>query len=175
MQHTPAKSTMFHHVEQKHTSALALSKSDPNTVRFKESYNVGKVETDAVAGNLRKWKGRGKSRTARAPAPRQKVAPRKKSFPAPIARTGTSQQKGSLGDSDESHGSEEGSSGEEEDSDKEDSDDGRDSEDEDVDEGEEGEEEEEEEQEEEEQEEKEDISSRGRSRTRKRRFDLVDG
>ena len=86
---------MFHHVEQKHTSALALSKSDPNTVvRFKESYNVGKVETDAVAGKLQKCKGRGKGRTARAPAPRRKVAPTKKSVPAPIACTETSQQKG---------------------------------------------------------------------------------
>ena len=114
---------MFHNVEQKHTSALALSKSDLNTVRFKEGYNVGKVETDAVARKMRKCKGRGKGRIARAPAPRRKVAPRKKSVSTPIARTEYSQQKGGSGDSDESHGSEEGSSGEEEDSDKEDSDD----------------------------------------------------
>ena len=173
------KYSTFHHVDQKHTSALALSKSDPNTVRFKESYNVGKVETDAMAGKLRKCKIRRKGRTARAPAPRRKVAPMKESVPAPIARTETSQQKGGSGDSDESHGSKEGSSGEEEYSDKEDSDDGRNSEDEDVDEREEGEEGEEKdkgggkgkekegEEEEEEQEEKKDIlSSRGRSRTR---------
>ena len=135
---------MLYHVDQKHTYALALSKSDPNTVRFKGSYNVGKVKPDTVAGKLRACNGRGKGRTARAPASRQQVAPRNKSVPAPIACTETSQQKGGSGDSDESHGSEEGSSGEEEDSDKEDSDDEGDSEDEDVDEGEEGEEEEEE-------------------------------
>ena len=118
------KNSMFHHVEQQHTSALDLSKSDPNTVRFEESYNVGKVETDAVAEKLRKCKGRGKGRSARAPAPSRTVAPRKKSVPAPIARTEISQQKGGSGDLDESHGSEEGGSGEEEDSDEEDSDDG---------------------------------------------------
>ena len=75
---------MLYHVDQTNTSALALSKSDPNTVIFKESYIVGKVETDAVVGKLRECKGSGKGRTARAPAPRRKVAPRKKSVPAPI-------------------------------------------------------------------------------------------
>ena len=109
---------------EEHTSALALSKSDPNTVRFKETYNVDKVETDAVAGKLGECKGRGKGRTASAPAPRRTVTRRDESVPAPIARTETSQQNGSSGDSNESHGSKEGSSGEEEDSDKEDSDDG---------------------------------------------------
>ena len=135
---------MLYHVDQKHTSALALSKSDPNTVRFEESYSVGKVETDALAGRLLECKGRGKGWTARALAPRRKVAPMKKSVPTPIARTGTSQQNGGSGVLDESHGSEAGSSGEEEDSDKEDSDDGGNSEDEDVDEEEREEEEKEE-------------------------------
>ena len=108
---------MFHRVEQKHTSALALSKSDPNTVRFREIYNVGKVETDAVAGKLRKYKGRGKDRTARAPAPRRKVAPRKKSqshAPRPRSRRGA--QMIQTSHTARSHGSEAGSSGEKEDS-----------------------------------------------------------
>ena len=110
------KYAMLYDVDQKHTSALALSKSDPNTAIFKETYNAGKVETDAVSGKLRKCKGRGKGRTARAPAPRGEVAPRKNSVPTPITRTETSQPKGGSGDSDELHGSEERSSGEEEDS-----------------------------------------------------------
>ena len=59
---------MLYNVDQKHTSALARSKSDPNKVRFKENYNVGKVETDAAVGKLRDCKGRGKGSTARAPA-----------------------------------------------------------------------------------------------------------
>ena len=53
--------------------------------------NVGKVETDMVAGKLLECKGRGKGTAARAPAPRRTVAPRKKSVPTPIARTETSQ------------------------------------------------------------------------------------
>ena len=133
---------MFHHVKQKHTSALALSKSHPDTVRFNESCDVGKVETDAVAGKLRKCKGSGKGGVAIAPAPRRKVVPKKKSVAAPNASTKTPQQKGCSGDSDWSHGSEEGSSGEEENSDRKDSDDGEVSEDEYVDDGEEIEEEE---------------------------------
>ena len=66
---------MLYHVDQEHTSALALRKSDPNTVIFEESYNAGKVEMDAMAGKLLECKGRGKSRTARAPATRRIVAP----------------------------------------------------------------------------------------------------
>ena len=64
------KYSMLYRVNQKHTSALALSKSDPKTVSFEKSYNVGKVETDAVAEKLLECKGRGKGRTARAPGPR---------------------------------------------------------------------------------------------------------
>ena len=43
---------MLYHVAQKHTSALALSKSDLNTARFEDSYNVAKKQTDVLAGKL---------------------------------------------------------------------------------------------------------------------------
>ena len=80
------KYCMSHHIEGRHATSLALSKTDPKTVRFEDSFDVSKAER-AAAKKLRKGKG--------------------KADRAPVARRSkVSQQTGGSDESDESHSDE---------------------------------------------------------------------
>ena len=53
---------------------MALSKTDPNTVRFEDIFEVSEAEEAAVAKKLREGK---KSKAVRAPVSRRKVSQQK--------------------------------------------------------------------------------------------------
>ena len=48
---------MSHHVEMRHAALLAVSKTSPKAVRFKDSFDVSEEEKVAVAKKLRKPTG----------------------------------------------------------------------------------------------------------------------
>ena len=75
---------MSHHVEGRHATWLAMSKTYSKTVRHEDSFNVSEAERAAVAKRLRKGKGK----PVRAPVTR---------------RSKVSQQKGGSDESDKSH------------------------------------------------------------------------
>ena len=63
-----------HHVEERHAASLAVSKTNPKTVRFKDSFGNIEAEQAAVAKNLRK----GKNKAVRAPVARLSEVSKKK-------------------------------------------------------------------------------------------------
>ena len=84
---------MFHHVEGRQVTSLALSKTDPKTVRFRDSFDVSGAEKAAVTKKLEKGKGR----AVRAPVARRNVSQQEsKGVRAPVARPKVSLAEGGV-------------------------------------------------------------------------------
>ena len=85
--------SMFHHVEGRQVTSLALSKTDPKTVRFRDSFDVSGAEKAAVTKKLEKGKGR----AVRAPVARRNVSQQEsKGVRAPVARPKVSLAEGGV-------------------------------------------------------------------------------
>eukprot|EP00904_Undaria_pinnatifida_P001324 jgi/Undpi1/11192/HiC_scaffold_30.g13490.m1 len=141
------KYCMSHHVREQHAASLAMGQADPDTVRFKASFDVGETERSRVVNMLRKGK---RSKSLRASVVMAKRGKGKQRARAP--------QNGGVLEEQEIVDSEE--------------------EEEEEEEGEEEEEEEDEDEKEEDEEEEEgtlqpSVSSRGRTRIKKRHFALI--
>lgn len=73
---------MSHHVQGQHAAPLALSATDPKTVRFTHNFDVGEAEKSAVAAVVKKLR-KGKGRAVRAPVARRNVSRQKSKVSQP--------------------------------------------------------------------------------------------